>query len=210
MASIKHSTHVYCGNRYQSLLVDFCLTILATRPTIQAKLKAELRQFFPDGSNMNIDYATLEKLKFTTAILRETGRLYPVTGGVVRYLEEFRGVPLPPNAVMFLYFYLMHRCEDYFSNPLTFIPERWLPDSKCGETADAEAYAPFSSGFRSCLGKFLAMQEMKTMLATLLRNHTVEFTSVPDGIGKEDLPPTRFYALLHVPEGYRVKFVQDR
>ena len=49
---------------------------------------------------------------------------------------------------------------DNFSNPDTFMPERWL-----GERPDfvhnPEAFIPFSSGIGICLGKPVALYNMK-------------------------------------------------
>lgn len=57
----------------------------------------------------------------------------------------------------------VHHKEDHFSDPLTFRPERWLPDC-VGETDPAndgtKAYRPFSTGPRGGWGKGIVMNEL--------------------------------------------------
>lgn len=59
-----------------------------------------------------------------------------------------------------------------FQNPDVFLPERWLdpgPSSLEGKAL----YMPFSSGARVCLGKNLAMLELKVITATLVKHYEV-------------------------------------
>jgi len=43
--------------------------------------------------------------------------------------------------------------ERYFSNPESFIPERWIDTEKGMETCVKEAWIPFLIGKRNCIGK---------------------------------------------------------
>jgi cytochrome P450 len=69
--------------------------------------------------------------------------------------------------------YTTQRDPRVFANPESFLPERWLePDAM---SAEAKAlYMPFSSGTRACLGKNLAMMELKLITATLLQQFDVQ------------------------------------
>lgn len=56
-----------------------------------------------------------------------------------------------------------------FAHPERFAPERWLPNAPSDFANDKkEAFQPFSIGPRNCVGKNLAMAEMKLILARLV------------------------------------------
>merc|ERR1711920_614001 len=60
-----------------------------------------------------------------------------------------------------------------------FRPERWL---EMNEMPDNFRYPVFNGGSRECLGRRLAMVEMKTCLATLLPNISFELAVPADQI----------------------------
>lgn len=64
--------------------------------------------------------------------------------------------------------------EEEFSQPLEFVPERWLRHRPLG-TIHPCASLPFSHGARLCLGKRIAEQEIYTLIARVL--HTVTYTA---------------------------------
>lgn len=64
---------------------------------------------------------------------------------------------------------------DNFCLPDEFIPERWLPSATQDLSSPyyndrRDAVQPFSVGPRSCLGKSLAYNEMRVILARMLWN----------------------------------------
>ena len=87
---------------------------------------------------------------------------------------------LPVGTVIYPSFYAIHRDPRNFSpNPDTFWPDRWLiaaglqpydaPADGAPFVHDAQAFLPFSFGPANCVGKALAMAEMRTVLARLLQ-----------------------------------------
>jgi cytochrome P450 len=59
--------------------------------------------------------------------------------------------------------------EDCFEHALEFIPERWTTRPEL--VLNPAAYAPFGTGHHSCLGKTLALDTMKFVLARILKNY---------------------------------------
>lgn len=64
--------------------------------------------------------------------------------------------------------YTTHRDPAAFENPHDFLPERWMGPEKPTQSMKI-LFLPFSEGTRACLGKNLAMMELKLITATLVR-----------------------------------------
>lgn len=64
--------------------------------------------------------------------------------------------------------YTTHRDPTAFENPHAFLPERWMGPQKPTKSMKT-LFLPFSEGTRACLGKNLAMMELKLITAILVR-----------------------------------------
>jgi len=64
--------------------------------------------------------------------------------------------------------YTTHRDPNVFPDPETFKPQRWL-EVKGITNEMKELFIPFSKGSRACVGKNLAMMELKLITARLIR-----------------------------------------
>ena len=77
-----------------------------------------------------------------------------------------------------MHFWSVHRDPRNYSYPDTFWPERWLiaegiQESKEKLTHNPDAFIPFSFGPANCVGKNLAMLEMRTVACALLQRFRV-------------------------------------
>ncbi|BAY80760.1 cytochrome P450 [Calothrix parasitica NIES-267] len=70
----------------------------------------------------------------------------------------------------------MHRHPRYFSEPLTFKPERWKDNLE--KTLSKGVYFPFGDGPRICVGKSFALMEAVLLLATIAQKF--QFELAPD------------------------------
>jgi cytochrome P450 len=71
-----------------------------------------------------------------------------------------------------------------FAEPMLFDPQRWIS----GAGAAAQAFSsskrvvmPFGAGPRMCPGRYLALAEIKMVMAMLLANFDIAEVSTPDG-----------------------------
>lgn len=76
---------------------------------------------------------------------------------------------LPAGAEIFVIPYATHRLEHVYSDPESFIPERFSAENS--EDRNPYAFLPFSAGPRNCIGYKFAYIEMKTVLCTVLRSY---------------------------------------
>ena len=65
--------------------------------------------------------------------------------------------------------YALHRDEEFWPEPDSFKPERFLPENK--DSINQFAHLPFGSGPRSCIGMRFAMMEIKTILVKMLQKY---------------------------------------
>ncbi len=97
--------------------------------------------------------------------------------------------------------YTTQRDPTAFPNPDFFSPERWLsPDALTGEVKDL--FMPFSKGSRACLGKSLALMELKLVAATLISRFTV---SCAPGTDDDSMAMTDHFLVL--PKGGRCDLI---
>ena len=90
----------------------------------------------------------------------------------------------------------------HFAAPQTFDPARWLADAAGPKAASSakRVSMPFGAGPRLCPGRYLAVLEMKMVLAMLLGGFEIESVTTPDGgEARESL------ALTMAPVGLRLR-----
>ncbi|XP_028677168.1 cholesterol 24-hydroxylase-like isoform X1 [Erpetoichthys calabaricus] len=167
-------TFFIAGQETTANQLAFTVLELTRQPEILEKLRAEVDEVI--GSKRDVDYEDLNKLTYTSQVLKESLRLYPPAPGTSRWIHEdyvIEGIKIPGKVPVMLNTYIMGRMEKFFKDPLKFDPERFHPDAP----KPYFSYFPFSLGHRSCIGQVFSQMEAKTVLAKLLQRY--EFKLVP-------------------------------
>ena len=150
---------------------------LASHPDHQQKLYDILTKELPEESQPVASYAQLSKIPYLSACIDETFRLLPpVRFGLLRRTvgegSTISGHHIPGSVTVSASVYPMHRNEALFSEPLEWVPERWMADdSRSSETERKnlrEFVLPFTLGGRACIGRNLAHMELSICLAALI------------------------------------------
>jgi cytochrome P450 len=76
------------------------------------------------------------------------------------------------GSFIFISPFVTQRDPRFFDDPLTFRPERFLPEAE--KAIPKGAYVPFSAGPRVCAGKAFAMMEARLILGTFLKHLVAE------------------------------------
>nr|XP_050866027.1 cytochrome P450 4C1-like isoform X3 [Vespula vulgaris] len=164
------NTIVIAGSDTSATTISFVLLMLATFPDIQNKVFEELNQIYrsSDPKHVRITHDDIKNMKLLERVIKETLRLFPAGPVIVRkVMQDIKvtknwTIPKGSSAVFFIY--NLHRNEKYWSQPLIFDPDRFLPGKR-----HSTNFFPFSYGRRNCIGQIFAMLEMKVIIASLLR-----------------------------------------
>jgi len=157
------------GHETTATTLTWVWYVLATHPEIEAKLHAELDNVL-QGRRPTME--DLPRLSYTSQVIKEAMRLYPPAFATSRDSideTEIGGITFPKGTSFFINIYGMHRDSRFFANPDVFDPQRFSPENE--KTIDKNAYLPFGSGPRVCIGNAFAMMEARLLLATMAQQY---------------------------------------
>ena len=169
---------IIAGSETTATLLSGCMYFLLTHPEVMKKLVEEIRTSFTAESD--ITFTSVSGLKYLLAVLNESLRRYPpVPGALPRSVPGKVGATIdghhvPSGTAVSLYQWAANHSPSNFTDPLSFVPERWLGTEDKYASDIREACQPFSYGPRNCIGRNLAYMEMRLVLARLLWNFDVE------------------------------------
>ncbi|GAB0098999.1 hypothetical protein DMENIID0001_148170 [Sergentomyia squamirostris] len=177
-----------------SATVYAVLSKLALNPTKQNILRNEILQILPEKDNP-LTKEKMINLPYLRACIKEAMRMTPVLPGSSRLAGQdiiLKGYQIPKNTNILMYSSLLNNDDQHFSNPNTFMPERWIRTFKKDTNWNAFAFLPFGFGTRSCIGRRLAELEIEILISRMVRNYHMEW-HVP--------PPKMRFSTVNLPQG---------
>jgi cytochrome P450 len=133
----------------------------------------------------------LWRMPYTTAVIKETLRLYPPSG-TQRITEANKKLTVHAangnsyrldGEVLYVCPSIMHRDQDVYGDTADeFVPERWLQTEQAGGKGaiPSGAWRAFGRGPRTCIAQDFAMNEMRIIVALVARRY--DFVKV--GLGQ--------------------------
>lgn len=155
------------GHETTALALTYALCCLARHPLALTRLEKEVDDVLGDAP---ASLASVARLEFCGAVVKEAMRLYPPVWAIGREATEpvtIGGKELAAGTQFMLPQWVVHRDPTWFAEPLHFLPERWL--SQTGPSIPRFAYFPFGGGPRICIGNHFAMLEATLALASIVR-----------------------------------------
>lgn len=137
-----------------AVALTWTLLILSQLP----ELRCELRHELAEGGTTLLDF-----------VLSESLRVLPPNAFMVRLTTRsvsLCGVELPERCEVILSPFVAHRDAARFPDPDVFRPSRWLH-----ARPSPFDYFPFGAGGHACVGRGVALQLMKSVLAFLVTHH---------------------------------------
>ncbi|TCD68525.1 hypothetical protein EIP91_010581 [Steccherinum ochraceum] len=180
---------ILAGSETTSGVLSTIMYLLMRNPDVYKKLQQEVDKFYPPGENA-LDCKCHSEMTYLEAVINESLRLFPVQPSGSQRATRGKGIVagnhyIPPYTSVRINTWSIHRDPRNFSpSPESFWPERWLiaedPSSYKSSTSkpfihNANAFIPFSFGPSNCVGKNLALKEMKMVLCHLVQQVAVRF-----------------------------------
>ncbi|KAA8617245.1 CypX Cytochrome P450 [Pyrenophora tritici-repentis] len=176
--STETATFIVAGTDTTSTAMASLSHYLSWSPRCYSRAREEVRTIF-DSEGDIVFGPKLNSCVFLRACLDEALRITPPAGGPLwREVEiggtQINGDYIPAGCEVGSGIYAMHRSPQNWSDPDTYIPERWLPNKGAAKSENQEhknlrqPYFPFNIGPRSCVGKPLAIAQIMLTFAHLL------------------------------------------
>ena len=155
------------------------------------KAQDEVREVF--SRKGSVDETGLSEMKYLKSVVKETMRLHPSFPFLLpresREKCEINGYEIPAKTRILVNAWAIGRDHRYWSEPNSFIPERFL-DSSVDFKGNNFEYIPFGAGRRICAGMSFGVINIELALAFLLYHFDWK---PPSGIEHEDLDMTESF-----------------
>ncbi|ESQ29659.1 hypothetical protein EUTSA_v10023421mg [Eutrema salsugineum] len=182
------------GRDTTSAALTWFFWLLCEHPQVMTKIRHEI--------NTKFDPTDLEKLVYLHAALFEAMRLYPPLP--FNHKSPAKTDVLPSGHKVKAYskivicIYALGRMRSVWGDDaLDFKPERWITDNGGLKHEPSHKYMAFNSGPRLCLGKHLALLQMKIVALEIIKNYDFK---VIDGHKIEAVPSI----VLRIKDGLKV------
>ena len=142
---------------------------LLRNPIVIEKIVSEVKSICGVGEDADFSYNSMQKLRYTHCVVLEVLRLHPPVTNDPRYAKKDIVLPdgtfLPKGIGIDMCFFAMGRDESIWGqDALKFRPERFLDEKE----PSAFKFPVFSAGPRMCLGRPMAIMNMKLAMSVLL------------------------------------------
>lgn len=165
------STIYLTGHETASTAIAWTLFALGNHLDIQERIREEIDQVW--NGQKPLSEEDLKNLPLLDCCVKESLRMYAPVPFIVRKVEEeirVNGHVIPKGVRAIIGLEQLHYDEQYYPDSHQFRPERFLDQKSGGSKCQ---FIPFSYGLRSCIASKFAQQEMKVVIASILRGHRV-------------------------------------
>jgi cytochrome P450 len=197
--NVESSLLIAAGADTTSVTLAAAFFYLLHNLSVMHKVVDEVRSAYTTEEMDHITPAKLVSLPYLRAVIDEALRLSPpvpsilprevLKGGIAidgQYISE--------GTIVGVSAYAIHRNHEYFPEPDTFYPERWIvsesdtkdcsspkiPRTRQAVSLARQAFSSFSQGARGCIGRQLAYYELHTALALTLHRFDIRLAQIED------------------------------
>ncbi|KAE8351348.1 cytochrome P450 [Aspergillus coremiiformis] len=182
---------IIAGSDTIGITLAHALYYLTKYPSTYRKLQLELDSAFAENAKPSeFNNEKLRNLPYLDAIINETLRLKPaVPSGQPRLTPpeglQIDEVWIPGDTIVVVPQYVIQRDDRNFPSGAEFIPERWLEDKE-KLILHEEAFFPFQIGRYACVGKQLALTQLRDVLSRIAFEFDLSFAPDEDGISFDE------------------------
>ncbi|MDQ7957473.1 MAG: cytochrome P450 [Pseudomonadota bacterium] len=190
------------GHETTSGLLSFAIYYLLKDPAILAKAQAEVDSVFGTDLTQRPTYAQVNRLQYIGQILKEALRMYPTAPAVAKRalantaIGEGGKYTIHKRNMVILHALAMHRDKRVWgADADEFNPEHFSREAE--RALPPNAFKPFGTGQRACIGRQFALQEATLTLGMVIQRFRL--------IDHANYQLKVKEALTIKPEGFRIK-----
>lgn len=162
-------TFVGAGSETAGSALEHITYHVLANPSVLARLKSEISEAAQTGDLTSNN--TLKNLTYLEACIKEGLRVGNEVSGRVPRIDptdavSYASYTFPPGTVISMTLRDIHLDPKAHPDPLTYNPDRFLDAATAEQTE--RYFAPWNKGSRSCVGREMAMLEMRMTLALLV------------------------------------------
>lgn len=165
-------TFLIAGHETTSGLLSFTMYYLLNNPEVLAKAYDEVDRVLGEDLSTAPTYEQVKQLQYVSQILKESLRLWPTAPAFTRHPYEPTVLgdkyQIDQQDQLTVLIPMLHRDPKIWGeNAEEFDPDRFAREAE--QNRPANAYKPFGTGQRACIGRHFAMQEATLVLGMLLQ-----------------------------------------
>lgn len=180
------------GTDTSATTVDWAMVELMRCPRAMQIVQNEVRETF--NKIGKVDETGITEMKYLKAVIKETLRLHPpgpLSPRVCRETCVIKGFKIPEKSRVIINIWAIGRDPSYWSEPDSFIPERFLGSSFDFRATNFE-FIPFGAGRRMCPAISYGVANLELPLAMFLYHFDWK---LPDNMKPEDLKMSETFGL---------------
>ncbi|CAL5432146.1 unnamed protein product [Camellia sinensis] len=160
------------GSDTSAITTEWAMAELLRNPSLLQKCRQELLQTIGTQQTNPLKESDVLSLPYLQAIVKETMRLHPPVPLLLPYKArndvELLGFTIPKDTQVLVNAWGIGRDPEYWDNPTSFVPERFLDCGVDYKGRDFE-YIPFGAGRRICPGIPLAIRMVHLMVGSIVQ-----------------------------------------
>ena len=165
-------TFLVAGHETTSGLLSFAISYLLKHPEVVARAQEEIDRVLGTDPSVPPTVAQVQQLGYIRQILDETLRLWPTAPAFTRQARQATTVggwgPFSPGQSVVALTPMLHRLPEIWGDDAEgFNPDHFDPERR--DALPPNAFRPFGSGQRACIGRQFAMQEATLVLGMLMQ-----------------------------------------
>jgi cytochrome P450 len=177
------------GSETSAITIIWAMSEMMKNPEVMKKAQAEVREVF--NRNGRVDETAINEMKYLKLLVKETLRAHPPSALLLpresKERCEINVYEIPAKTKVIVNSWAIARDPKYWTEPESFIPERFLIDSSLDYKGTNFQYLPFGAGRRVCPGYTFGLVMVEYAIALLL--YHFDWT-LPNGMTYQDLDMT--------------------
>ncbi|WOK98008.1 alkane hydroxylase MAH1-like [Canna indica] len=201
-------TLVAAGSGTLAIALSWFFYLIAKHPRVEQKILQELEVLLPEEDKIGpgipiFSCHLIQSIVYLQAAILETLRLFPSVPmdhkGALKDDVLPSGIKVRQGMRIIIPIYAMGRMKDLWGEDcMEFRPERWISKDGTLRHEPTNKFMAFSSGPRNCVGRKMALTQLKLVAAAIVYNFRFEL------IEGQDITPMNS-VLLYMANGCMVR-----